>query len=76
MVEIATPTNSAPYRFNSTYFTIAMRVISRVVLTIGAKKFLEGVVAQSPEEPLYIDFDMYLEEMLVKSGYLLSREAQ
>lgn len=43
-LEVSIPPNEAPYRFSSSYFTIAMRVLGRVVLIVGAKKFMETVI--------------------------------
>lgn len=59
-LEISIPTTQAPYRFSSTYFTIAMRVLGRVVLIVGAKKFIEGVIFSREGESVYIDFDLFM----------------
>lgn len=45
------------------------------MLSVGAKRFLEAVLAPREEEQIYVDFEQLLEEMITKSGFILSRES-
>ena len=43
LIEIVIPIQRAPYKFSSNYFTNAFRLLARVIITVGAKNFIQFV---------------------------------